>query len=122
MTSNFKRTDRIAEMLQRKLSVLIKEEIKDPRMPSFVTISGVEVTKDLAYAKVYFTVFNHDVEETAEILNDSAGFLRASLARSVTLRTVPQLTFIYDASLVYGQNLSNLIDEANKPPSEEKEN
>lgn len=115
MTAHFKRTDRIAEMLQRKLSILIKDEIKDPRMPAFVTISSVEVTKDLAYAKVYFTVFNHDVAETAEILNASAGFLRAALARSVTLRTVPQLTFIYDESLVYGQTLSDLIDKVNKP-------
>lgn len=114
MTAEFKRTDRIAVMLQRKLSLLIKEEIKDPRMASFVTIASVEVSKDLAYAKVYFTVFNHDPKETAKILNASAGFLRKTLARSLTLRTVPQLQFVYDESLVYGQALSQLIDKANQ--------
>lgn len=117
MTSAFKRTDRIAEMIQRKLSLLIREEIKDPRLPHFVTISAVEVTKDLAYAKVYFTVFGNNIEETTAILNASAGFLRSSLARSITLRTVPQLQFIYDESLVYGQALSNLIDKVNPPDS-----
>jgi ribosome-binding factor A len=111
--STFKRTDRIAEMLQRKLSVLIPQEVKDPRLPKFITISSVSVAADLSHAKVYFTVLDQDPNETQAILNDSAKLLRKALARSVTLRTVPALHFHYDESIEYGKHLSKLIDELN---------
>ncbi|SPX61608.1 ribosome-binding factor A [Legionella feeleii] len=91
MSKDFKRTDRVAEMMQRKLSQIIQQEIKDPRLPAFITISAVKVSADLGHAKVYFTVFNDDVKETAAILNAAASYLRSALARSVKLRTVPQL-------------------------------
>ena len=113
MSSDFKRSDRVAEMIQRKLSQIIQQEIKDPRMPAFVTISSVKVTSDLGHAKVYFTVFNSDVEETATILNTAASFLRTALARTIKSRTVPQLHFIYDESIEYGRRLSKLIDDVN---------
>ena len=117
MSNDFKRSDRVAEMLQRKLSQIIQQEIKDPRMPTFVTISLVKVTADLAHAKVYFTVFNNDVGETATILNSAASFLRTALARTAKLRIVPQLHFIYDESIEYGRKLSKLIDDANASES-----
>lgn len=121
MTSSFKRTDRIAEMIQRKLAQIIQQEIKDPRMPALITISAVKVSKDLSYAKVYFTVFNSNAEETATILNTAASYLRTILARSLTLRTVPQLHFIYDESIEYGNRLSRLIDEVNASTSTEED-
>lgn len=120
MTTEFKRTDRIAEMIQRKLSQIIQQEIKDPRMPAFVTISLVNVTKDLAHAKVFFTVLNSSPDETAVILNTAASYLRTALARTVKLRTVPQLHFIYDESIEYGRRLSKLIDEVNPDDEHEK--
>ena len=113
MTSNFKRVDRIAEMMQRKLAYIIQQEIKDPRMPQLITKSAVTVTKDLAHAKVYFTVYNEDPVQTTAILNTAASYLRSALARSVSLRTVPQLHFIYDESIEYGKRLSRLIDAVN---------
>lgn len=111
MSNDFKRTDRIAEMIQRKLSQIIQQEIKDPRMPSFVTISSVTVTRDLGHAKIYFTVFNNDIAETALILNAAASYLRSALARTLTMRTVPQLHFVYDESVEYGRRLTKLIDK-----------
>lgn len=111
--SEFKRVDRVAEMIQRKLSQLIQQEVKDPRLPTFITISAVKVAADLGHAKVYFTALNADIEMTANILNTAAGFLRKSLARSIKTRTVPQLHFIYDESIEYGRRLSRLIDDAN---------
>ncbi|WP_419419586.1 30S ribosome-binding factor RbfA [Legionella sp. D16C41] len=118
MSNNFKRTDRIAEMIQRKLSQIIQQEIKDPRMPAFVTISAVKVSADLGHAKVYFTVLNSDVEQTAQILNTAASYLRTALARTINLRTVPQLHFVYDESLEYGRRLSKLIDDVNPPAAD----
>lgn len=113
MSHDFKRTDRIAETILRKLAQLIPLEVKDPRLPKFITLSAVTVSRDLSHAKVYFTVLNADVRETASILNAAASYLRGLLAKSMTIRTIPQLHFIYDESIEYAKNLSRLIDEAN---------
>ena len=121
MHSNFKRTDRIAEMMQRKLAQIIQQELKDPRLPGFVTISAVKVTKDLGHAKIYFTVFNGDPVETEATLSAASGYLRSLLAKTITLRTVPQLHFIHDKSIEYGSRLSRLIDEVNPPTDSNEE-
>ena len=113
MTNPFKRTDRIAEMMQRILAQIIQQEMKNRDFPNFITISAVTVARDLSHAKVYFTVFNDDPIETALKLNNAAGYLRSILAKSMTLRTVPQLHFIYDESIEYGKRLSRLIDDVN---------
>lgn len=124
MHKDFKRTDRIAEMMQRKLAQIIQQGIQDTRLPGFVTISAVTVTRDLGHAKVYFTVFNGDPVETEETLNGAGGYLRSLLAKTITLRTVPQLHFIHDKSVEYGSRLSRLIDEVNpqSDSNEEQEN
>ncbi len=115
MSSAYSRTDRIAEMMQRKLAQIIRLEIKDPRLPNFLTISAVQVTKDLGHAKVYFTVLNGDPVQTTAILNAASSYLRTALARTISTRTVPQLHFIYDQSIEYGERLSRLIDDVNPP-------
>ena len=117
MQSHFNRTDRVSGMVQRKLAQILQEDTKDLRLPGLVTISGVQVAKDLAHAKVYFTVFNGDPVEAETRLNALASFLRSTLARTITLRTVPQLHFIHDQSIEYGSRLSRLIDAANSPES-----
>ena len=113
MSNNFKRTDRIAEMIQRLLAQIIQQEIKSPGLPNFITLSAVKVARDLGHAKVYFTVFNSSPEETTEMLNASAGHFRTLLYKMMTLRSVPQLHFIYDESIEYGKRLSRLIDDVN---------
>jgi len=122
MSNNFKRTDRIDEIIMRKLALLIQQEVIDPRLPDFITISAVQVTKDLGHAKVYFTAFNDDPEQTALILNTAASYLRTLLAKTVKLRTVPQLHFVYDHSIEYGKQLSRLIDEVNPDESPDESN
>lgn len=122
MSNEFKRSDRVAATLQRKLSQIIQQEIKDPRLPAFVTISAVKVSADLGHAKIYFTVLNDEVAQTESILNAAASYLRAVLARTVKLRSVPQLHFVYDESIEYGRRLSQLIDEANATSSDDEQN
>jgi len=119
MSESFKRTDRVAELMLRKLSSLIQQEIKDPRLTAMVTLSAVQVTSDLSYAKVYFTVLNGDEKETQTILNKAAPYLRSVLAKTMTTRKVPQLNFVYDASIEYGKKLSKLIDDVNPDDGEE---
>lgn len=119
MIHDFKRTDRIAQMMQRKLAQIIQQEIKDPRLPSFITISAVTVTRDLGHAKIYFTALNDEAGVADVILNAAAKYLRSALARTLTLRTVPQLHFVYDESIEYARRLSRLINDVIPPESDE---
>lgn len=106
----FNRTDRVADVIQRELARIIQKEFKDPRV-GFLTIVNVEVSKDLAHAKVFVTVFEEiKVEETIHTLNEASGFFRTLLSKSMKLRITPRLRFIYDSSTVYGNHLSSLID------------
>lgn len=106
---SLKRTEKIAGLIQRKLSFIIQQEVKDPRLPKFITISAVKVSPDLSFAKVFFTALNADKKLVSSILNASAGFLRSALARTSTTRTVPELQFVYDDSLDYATRLSELL-------------
>ncbi|WP_027965818.1 30S ribosome-binding factor RbfA [Halomonas halocynthiae] len=111
----FKRTDRVADQLQKELAVLIQREVKDPRL-GMVTVSGVEVSRDLGYADVHVTLLGDTdaerVKENLSVLKRAAGFLRSRLAQRVKLRHVPELRFHFDESVVRGQRLSSLIEEA----------
>ncbi|MGM0702050.1 30S ribosome-binding factor RbfA [Halomonas faecis] len=111
----FKRTDRVGDQLQKELAVLIQREIKDPRL-GMVTVSGVTVSRDLGYADVYVTLLGEEtpahVQENLQVLRRASGFLRSQIARRIKLRHVPELRFHFDESVVRGQRLSSLIDEA----------
>ena len=111
------RAARIADQIQRSLAELIRLELRDPRV-NLVTLTGVELSRDKAHAKIFFTVMGGEAqqEETLEGLQRAAGFLRSALAHRLTTRTVPQLAFAYDESIERGVRLSRLIDEAVNPP------
>ena len=113
MPRDFSRAARIADQIQRDLSDLFRQELKDPRV-GLVTITAVEVSRDLSHAKVYVTSLAgaESTEQSVEALQHAAGFLRSQLARTLSVRTVPQLHFVYDVSVERGVRLSNLIDEA----------
>ncbi|GEN27743.1 ribosome-binding factor A [Halovibrio variabilis] len=111
----FKRTDRVADQLQKELAVLIQREVKDPRL-GMVTVSGVTVSRDLGYSDVYVTLLGEQeperIKENLQVLKRSSGFLRSQIAKRIKLRHVPELRFHFDESVVRGQQLSSLIDEA----------
>lgn len=114
MAREFERTRRVGEQMQRDLSDLIRREVKDPRL-GMVTITGVEVSKDFASARVYVTVLGKEpdaVQGDLEILNNTAGYLRSLLGKRIRLRIIPRLVFLYDQSIASGAHLSALIDEA----------
>jgi len=107
------RSARIGDEIQRELSQLLRDEIKDPRVGR-VTVTHVEVTPDLSHAKVLVTDLagrDHAAETVAALMR-TAGFLRSELARRLSLYTVPQLAFVYDDSIESGLELSQLIDRA----------
>lgn len=105
------RLDRIADQLQQELAVLIRDELRDPRV-GMVSIVGAKVSRDLAHALIYFTVMNADIAEVEEVLNKASGYLRTLLAKRLNLRTTPKLRFTYDESIERGRSLSALIDKA----------
>jgi ribosome-binding factor A len=114
---NIPRRARIAEQIQRELAELIRLELRDPRV-GLVTLTGVELSNDQSHAKVFFTVLGPDgaVRDATEGLGRGAGFLRSQLAHRLTTRKVPELHFEHDESVERGIRLSQLIDEAVKPP------
>jgi ribosome-binding factor A len=108
-----RRSDKVAHMIQRKLAQIIHQEVKDPRLPRLTTVSGVKVSTDLSYAKVYITVLGDEVQanKTIEILNNASRFLRTALARTIKLRVIPELKFVYDVSIDEGNRLGRLLNE-----------
>jgi len=110
---DFQRSDRVGEQIQRELAELIRLEVKDPRV-GMVTVAEVEVSRDLAHARVYFTLLGGAEKglEAQAGLNNAAGFLRHALGQRMRLRSVPQLRFIYDDTPERGAELSALIDRA----------
>ena len=126
------RVQRVADQIQRELASLIQMEVNDPRV-GMVSVTDVEVSRDLAHAKIYVTVLNTmtddsqvnestlsepgdldklEIEENIKALNKAAGFLRSLLAKRLSTRSVPKLRFFYDSSVERGQQLSSLIDSA----------
>ncbi|MDC9594007.1 30S ribosome-binding factor RbfA [Xenorhabdus sp. IM139775] len=125
MAKEFSRTQRVAQEMQKEIAIILQREVKDPRI-GMATVSGVEVSRDLAYAKVFVTFLNvlvegHDsdrVEEGIKALNEASGFIRSLLGKAMRLRVIPELTFSYDSSLVDGMRMSNLVSNVVK--SDEK--
>lgn len=111
----FNRTDRIADQIQRDLAVLLQREIKDPRL-GLPTISGVKVSKDLAYADIYLTFMALNepdkVDDALHVLENASGLLRSLLSKSIKLRVMPRLRFHYDETIVEGPRISALINAA----------
>lgn len=127
------RVQKVADQLQRELATLIQLEINDPRV-GMVSVISVKVSRDLAYADVYVTVLGSvdgaaalapgvtldqaneldklEIKESVKALNNASGFLRTLLAKRMSLRITPKLTFHYDESVSRGQYLSSLIDRA----------
>jgi ribosome-binding factor A len=117
------RTDRIAEEIKKELSDLIRYQLKDPRLPDFVSVTAVRVTKDLRYAKVYISVLGDDEKKKGaiEALSSAAGFIRHEIGQRINIRYTPEFSFLLDDSIERGMYLSRLIDETmgkNKEPDE----
>jgi ribosome-binding factor A len=128
MPKDFPRARRVADQIQRELPELIRQEVKDPRV-GMLTITEVEVNRDMEFAKVFFTTLGGEPEHAACLqgLQRASGFLRSQLSHRMQLRVVPKLTFVYDRSVEYGMQLTHLIEAAvaedakNMPASTEED-
>lgn len=114
MAKSFSRPQRVGHELQKEIAIILQREIKDPRL-GMVTVSGVELSKDLSYAKVFVTFLNDDDSEVVtqglKVLNDATGYIRSLVGKTMKLRIIPELKFVYDQSLVEGMRMSNLVSQ-----------
>ena len=105
--------EKVNNMIQRELSSILMMEVKDPHI-GFCTITDVEVTSDLSYAKVYFTnLIDKDREKVTKALNRASSFIRGKLFDKVEIRKMPELTFVYDESIEYGKKIEKIIEDLN---------
>lgn len=106
------RSQRLADEIQKNLAVLLQFEVKDPRV-GFVTVAGVDVSRDMAFADVYVTWMHaqtaEDCLEQLAALQGTAGFLRSKLAKKMMTRIVPKLRFKFDESFAVGQKMDMLF-------------
>jgi ribosome-binding factor A len=114
--TNFSRTDRVAQQVQQEIAMLLQRDFKDPRV-GWVTVSSVEVTRDLAYVTVFVTLLGQEededkIKQTIEVLNNAQGFFRSAIGKRMRLRIVPEIKFSYDDSLVTGITMARKVDEA----------
>ena len=124
MAKEFGRPQRVGQEMQKEIALILQREIKDPRLGLMTTVSGVEMSRDLAYAKVYVTFLNDGDEkaigEGLKALRDASGYIRTLLGKAMRLRIVPELTFFYDNSLVEGMRMSNLVSSVVKQDEERR--
>ncbi|MBE6054690.1 MAG: 30S ribosome-binding factor RbfA [Clostridium sartagoforme] len=108
------RGGRINEEVKREISIIIRDEIKDPRMTAMVSITAVKVSKDLRYAKVFVSIFGKNEEEKNETfaaLKSASGYVRREVGQRINLRNTPQIIFELDESISYSMRIEELIDK-----------
>lgn len=106
--------ERLNHAFQEEISMIMLREVKDEDL-KFITITGVDTTNDLSFAKVYYTLLDESKKELlAEKLEKAAPFIRTELAKRVEVRHTPELKFIYDTSIEYGNHIESIIEKLNK--------
>ena len=103
--------ERINSSLVEQISYIIAHDVKNPDI-NFVTITGAKVTSDLSLAKIYFMVLDQSkIKETLSALKDASGYIRHELRERIDIRQIPELEFVYDESIEYGNKIEKIIDK-----------
>ncbi len=115
------RQNRINDEMQKELMEILRR-VKDPRVQdAFISVTAVDCTADLKYAKIYYSALRGDAKEIAKGLKAAAGFIRRELARSLNLRMTPELTFLQDSSITYGAHIASILNKLEISEPEEEE-
>ena len=123
MRKNSIKNTRINGEVMKELSLIIRQEIKDPRIHMMTSVTSVEVAPDLKTCKAYISVMGSDEEKKDTIagLRSAEGYVRRQLAKRLNLRNTPEIQFVLDQSIENGVHMSRLIDEVNKETPERDE-
>lgn len=115
------RQNRINDAVKQEMAQILRD-VKDPRIAgSLVSITAAQVSPDLKFAKIFFSVLGDDKDEVLKALKSATGFFRSELAKRINLRITPQLTFEYDGSMEYGANISSILKKLDIQPLAEEE-
>ncbi len=108
-----RRPDRVAEAIREEVAMYLAEGVKDPRVRGMVTVTGVDVTRDLRHAKVFVSVLGEEAEraDTMAGLAGMAAHLRGHIGRALRLRAAPELTFKYDQSVTHAARIETLLGQ-----------
>ena len=104
------RIKRINEMIKREIGAILLEEVRDPRL-KFVTITDVQVSKDLQHAKVSYSFLGNDKQAIEEALENARGFVRRLVGQRVIMRYTPEIQFVYDKSIEYSDRIEQTLEE-----------
>lgn len=104
--------DRLNNSFMEKISEIIHEDVKDKDV-DLVTITDVKITNDLSFAKIYFTTLDTDRDKVTRALNKASGFIRSAMCDKIQIRKMPELHFVYDESIEYGNKIENIIERLN---------
>ncbi|MCR5690653.1 MAG: 30S ribosome-binding factor RbfA [Eubacterium sp.] len=116
MRKNSVKNIRINSEVQKEMSLIIREDLKDPRINPMTSVMAVEVTPDLKFAKIFVSVLGDEEskKKTMEGLKKSASYARHQLASRMNLRNTPEITFVLDESIEYGVTMSKKIEDVKK--------
>lgn len=107
------RIERINSMMKREIGLMLLEDLRDPRL-KFVTVTGVEVSKDLQHAKVFFSVLGQDRREAEEALQKAKGYVRRLVGERVVMRYTPEIDFIFDRSVEYSDRIEQTLQDIHR--------
>ncbi len=113
------RQGRINESVQLEVSLILRD-VKDPRVSeAMITVTGADVTADLKYAKIFYSLYDGDEKEVRQGLRSAAPFIRSQLAKRLNLRMTPELTFVKDDSAKHGVEIAAILGKLNVKTDEE---
>ena len=123
MNKNSNRLVRIDEELKKEISSIITYDLKNPNITGMISVTKAKITPDLKYAKVYVSILNSkNVKETLAGLKKSSGFVRSEVAKRINLRITPEIIFILDDSMEYGERIDKILKEILPERKENNEN
>lgn len=119
MASSNRRPDRVAEAIRVEVATFLSQEVKDPRIVGMVTVTGVDVSRDLRVATVFVSIYGSDTERAATVdgLHSLAGHLRARIGRALRLRVAPEIVFKQDESIARAARIETLLSQLKDPPA-----
>jgi ribosome-binding factor A len=117
MIKNYARADRVSDVLQKEVCELLLKEVKDPHL-GFITITGVEVSRDLKLAKIFYTLLGspEQADVSSRALQRITPFIKKQLGRKLHMRSIPDISFRYDHSLEYGTKIDHILDRLRESP------
>jgi ribosome-binding factor A len=120
---DFSRNERIAEEIKKVISQIISNDLKDPRIDGLISVTKVDVTKDLRHATIYISLYGDKKKKdtTFEVINNAKGYIRRELASKIRIKYIPEISFKMDKSIEYAIHINKLLEEVNNQDQGEKE-